>query len=123
MKGVINVLFATHSFATSAGHHAHTVLIPNARKFNSKKNHWDSCISRRKYISLSDLAGRRGVHEKEYVFFMIDKNVTYDFCLNLLTGDAIPIKSAFHLTNKMVLNSMRCEKDIKLIIEKSSSKM
>uniref|UniRef100_A0A673N5N9 RNA helicase n=1 Tax=Sinocyclocheilus rhinocerous TaxID=307959 RepID=A0A673N5N9_9TELE len=114
-EGLLKALFATETFAMGINMPARTVLFTSARKFDGKDFRW---ITSGEYIQMSGRAGRRGMDERGIVIFMVDEKMSN--IINVLTGSADPLNSAFHLTYNMVLNLLRVEEiNPEYMLEKS----
>jgi ATP-dependent RNA helicase DOB1 len=105
-EGLIKVLFTTETFALGLNMPAKTVVFTSLKKFDGKVQRF---ISAGEYIQMSGRAGRRGLDKSGFVISVIDSHTTMKDLSEILQGKADPITSAFTLTPRMVLNTLRVD--------------
>ena len=105
-KGLIKVLFATETFSIGLNMPARTCCFTGLKKFDGKEMR---LLSSGEWIQMSGRAGRRGLDDQGLCVMMIDEHVESDALLEMITGEALPLNSAFRLTYHMLLNLSRVE--------------
>eukprot|EP00835_Amoeboradix_gromovi_P003117 NODE_195_length_15388_cov_0.563926.p2 type:complete len:1008 gc:universal NODE_195_length_15388_cov_0.563926:5752-8775(+) len=105
-KGLIKVLFATETFSIGLNMPARTCCFTGLKKFDGKEMR---LLSSGEWIQMSGRAGRRGLDDQGLCVMMIDEHVESDSLLGMITGEALPLNSAFRLTYHMLLNLSRVE--------------
>eukprot|EP00834_Sanchytrium_tribonematis_P001187 NODE_27_length_39007_cov_1.590650.p2 type:complete len:1008 gc:universal NODE_27_length_39007_cov_1.590650:28023-31046(+) len=105
-KGLIKVLFATETFSIGLNMPARTCCFTGLKKFDGKQMR---LLSSGEWIQMSGRAGRRGLDSQGLCVMMIDDHVESDQLLGMITGEALPLNSAFRLTYHMLLNLSRVE--------------
>ncbi len=107
--GLIKVLYATETFALGVNMPARSVCLQSLRKFDGQSFR---LMNSKEYFQMAGRAGRRGIDEKGYVYFMVNRN---DFDTHkvkrLISKDTEPIKSQFKLSINTVLNLISLHKD------------
>ncbi|MBI2575514.1 DEAD/DEAH box helicase [Candidatus Woesearchaeota archaeon] len=107
--GLIKVLYATETFALGVNMPARSVCLQSLRKFDGRNFRM---MNSKEYFQMAGRAGRRGIDEKGYVYFMVDRA---DFDAHkvkrLISRDTEPIKSQFRLSINTVLNLIRLHSD------------
>lgn len=100
-EGLLKILFATETFAMGINMPAKTCIFTSLRKYDGKEYRM---ISAGEYIQMSGRAGRRNKDAKGIVIQMVDEAKNADAVKNILTGQADPLYSSFHLGYNMLLN-------------------
>lgn len=114
-KGLINVLYATETFAVGINMPAKTVCFESLRKFDG---HGFRSLTTKEYFQMAGRAGRRGIDKEGFVVSMIYRpRFNYRRIKELVYGDADPIMSKFRLSYNTVLNLVqRHEEDQRELI-------
>ena len=110
-RGVINVLFATETFAMGVNAPARAVVFQSTRKHDGKdfRN-----LLPGEYTQMAGRAGRRGLDTVGTVIIACWDSVLPEVDLRrMLTGSATKLESQFRLTYSMILNLLRVE-DLKV---------
>ncbi len=117
--GLIKVLYATETFALGVNMPARSVCLQSLRKFDGQNFRM---MSSKEYFQMAGRAGRRGIDEKGYVYFMVNR-ADFDShkIKSLISKDTEPIKSRFKLSINTVLNLMKLHNDEEINIILSQS--
>mmetsp|Transcript_9153 Transcript_9153/g.17264 ORF Transcript_9153/g.17264 Transcript_9153/m.17264 type:complete len:1005 (+) Transcript_9153:245-3259(+) len=105
-EGLIKILFATETFAMGINMPAKTVVFTAMRKFDGTDFRW---VSPGEYIQMSGRAGRRGLDTRGIVIQMMEEPMENTDAKEIMSGQANPLSSTFHLGYNMLLNLMRVE--------------
>jgi len=105
-EGLLKVLFATETFAMGINMPAKTVVFTAMRKYDGSDFRW---VGPGEYIQMSGRAGRRGLDDRGIVIQMIEEQMEPEQAKSIMSGQALPLSSTFHLGYNMLLNLMRVE--------------
>jgi len=105
-EGLLKVLFATETFAMGINMPAKTVVFTSMRKYDGHDFRW---VNAGEYIQMSGRAGRRGLDERGIVIQMMEEQMENVQAKEIMSGEANPLTSTFHLGYNMLLNLMRVE--------------
>ena len=100
------MLFATETFAMGINMPAKTVVFTAMRKSDGSDFRW---VGPGEYIQMSGRAGRRGLDDRGIVIQMMDEKIDEAAAKEIMSGQANPLASTFHLGYNMVLNLIRTE--------------
>jgi len=117
--GLINILYATETFAVGINMPAKTVCFNSLRKFDgiNFRN-----LNTKEYFQIAGRAGRRGIDTVGYVISMISRpTFRYNEVKYITTADVEPVKSQFRLSINTVLNlvNLKTEEEIEHILRLS----
>ena len=105
-EGVIQVLFATETFAMGINMPARTVLFTSVQKFDGTRVR---LVQSGEYIQMSGRAGRRGTDKSGLVVLCLDSAMEPHDAKTLMMGHASPLMSQFRIRYNMMLSMMRLE--------------
>jgi len=101
-KGLINVLYATETFAVGINMPAKTVCFDALRKYDGFTFRM---LNSKEYFQMAGRAGRRGIDKEGFVYAMIHiPNFEYEKVKAITTKDIEPLKSQFRLEDNAILN-------------------
>ena len=101
-EGIIQVLYATETFAVGINMPAKTVAFATLEKYDGVSFRY---LNSKEYFQLAGRAGRRGIDEVGYAIAMIERGYTDLQKLKAISSkDDIPIMSQFKLSFNTVLN-------------------
>ncbi|MFH1849071.1 MAG: DEAD/DEAH box helicase [archaeon] len=118
-KGLINVLYATETFAVGINMPAKTVCFESLRKYDGINFRY---LNSKEYFQIAGRAGRRGIDKEGYVYSMVDRRDFEYQRLKLITeSDTEPLQSQFRLSVNTVLNLIdkHSDSEIQEILKKS----
>ncbi|MBU0628083.1 MAG: DEAD/DEAH box helicase [Nanoarchaeota archaeon] len=118
-KGMINVLYATETFAVGINMPAKTVCFQALRKFDGANFRF---LNSKEFFQIAGRAGRRGIDKEGFVYSMIDRrDFDYPLLKSMTSADTEPIKSQFRLSVNTVLNlvKMHTAEEIDVILNMS----
>jgi len=99
---LINLLFATETFALGINMPARSVLFESLQKYDGESVKY---IKTREFQQMAGRAGRRGIDEVGHVYPIIDwPDFNYNAVERIFRGDIEPIKSKFGLHYSTILN-------------------
>ncbi len=101
-QGLINVLYATETFAVGINMPAKTVCFNSLRKYDGFNFRY---LNTKEYFQIAGRAGRRGIDKVGYAISMIFRpTFNYEEIKRITSKDIEPIKSQFRLSINTVLN-------------------
>ncbi len=101
-QGLINVLYATETFAVGINMPAKTVCFNSLRKYDGFNFRY---LNTKEYFQIAGRAGRRGIDKVGYAISLIFRpTFNYEEIKRITTKDVEPIKSQFRLSINTVLN-------------------
>jgi superfamily II RNA helicase len=102
-KGLVQVLYATETFAVGINMPAKTVCFGSLEKYDGISFR---LLNSKEYFQLAGRAGRRGIDTVGYAISLIDRNhpETLPKIAQLVEGDTEPIISRYNLSYNTVLN-------------------
>lgn len=118
-EGLINVLYATETFAVGINMPAKTVCFESPEKFDGINFR---LLNTKEYFQMAGRAGRRGIDKVGYSYLMIFRpTFNYNQIKNLTSKDVLPIKSQFRLSINTVLNliGLHAKDEISIILKQS----
>ncbi|MFT7615993.1 MAG: superfamily II RNA helicase, partial [Candidatus Woesearchaeota archaeon] len=117
-KGLIQVLYATETFAVGINMPAKTVCFGSLEKYDGISFR---LVNSKEYFQLAGRAGRRGIDTVGHSISIIDRNKTdqLDKIKKLTSKDSEPIQSQYNLSYNTVLNLIRnhTQKEIEIILK------
>lgn len=116
---LINVLYATETFAVGINYPARAVAFAGLKKYDGTHHRY---VNSKEYFQMAGRAGRRGMDEKGTVIAIVDQyNDNLGEIRDLTSADRIPIFSQFQLSYNTVLNLLDRHKhhEIEKILKKS----
>ncbi len=118
-ENLVNMLFATETFAVGINFPARSVAFASLRKYDGIRFRY---LNSKEYYQMAGRAGRRGMDDKGTAIAVVDPaKDDLKTIRNMTKGDDIPITSRFSLSYNTVLNLMdqHDEREIKKILEQS----
>ena len=104
-KGLIQVLYATETFAVGINMPAKTVCFESLRKYDGINFRF---LNSKEYFQIAGRAGRRGIDKEGFSYAMIDRrDFDYTILKKITSADKDPIKSQFRLSVNTVLNLIK----------------
>jgi superfamily II RNA helicase len=99
--GKLRTVFATDTLALGINMPARTVIIGEMLKFDGQSRR---LLTPNEYRQMTGRAGRRGIDERGVSLLMYSPWVTFAQTLRVMTGDLLPLESAFRPTYSTAMN-------------------
>jgi ATP-dependent RNA helicase HelY len=99
--GKLRAVFATDTLALGINMPARTVVVGEMLKFDGTSRR---LLTPNEYRQMTGRAGRRGIDERGVSLLMYSPWVSFPQTLRVITGELLPLESAFHPTYSTAMN-------------------